>query len=91
MTVWNEELFIRDMRFPENDPRRQVCRAHRHLMEDGTPGGSGLWDPKEILIEDVNYRKFQTSGGRLPHCELCEHGDMIPPSERFYASTYRPE
>ena len=50
-------------------------------------GASGKIDPKEILLNGVNYRQLED---RNPHCELCEGGDMIPLEERFYSSKYKP-
>ena len=54
-----------------------------------------MWDPKEMMIGrffwDLNFREFKTKGGRVPHCHLCERGDMIPPSERFFHPKYSPE
>jgi hypothetical protein len=90
---WTDLLFITDPSFPVGHPRHEVAaRINRHRTEAGVIGGSGQWDPGKgfIQIEGKLYRKFKTKGGKEPHCELCENGDMIPSSERFYDSTYRP-
>ena len=83
----NEEYFLLDDRFPPTDPHHIVLRAHCFRAEDGSIGGSGKIDPKEMVIGDTNYRQLEFEN---PRCELCESGDMIPLEERFLSSTYRP-
>lgn len=85
--VRTEEHFLRDNRYPPDDDRHIVLRAHCFRTEDGLIGASGKIDPKEILLNGVNYRQLED---RNPHCELCEGGDMIPLEERFYSSKYKP-
>lgn len=85
LCVSNEETLILDDRFPISDPRHEVARFHRHITDSGGYGASEKPDPKDIVIENTNYRGI---GPRL--CELCESGDMIPPEERFFLSIYRP-
>ena len=83
LTVWEK-----------GDPRREVAsEVNRHVASDGTVGGSGKWDPAkgDLHISGKLYRKFKMNGGRVPYCELCENGDMIPESERQYDSMYRPK
>jgi hypothetical protein len=91
INTWNDNLFVLDDAFQVGERQHQVALAHRHRTDTGVIGGSGLWDPKEILIHGINYRKFSTKGGREPLCELCERGDMVRPQERFYESRYRPK
>jgi len=88
--TWNDELFILDDMYSEDKHQHDVARAHRYRTDDDTIGGSGLWDPKEIMLQDVNYRIFSTKKGRPPTCELCEADDMIPPWKRHYGAKYRP-
>ena len=83
----NEEHFLLDDRFPRKDDRHIVLRAHCFTTEDGTIGGSGKIDPKEMIIGDINYRQLAFEN---PRCELCEGGDMIHPKHRFQSSTYKP-
>jgi hypothetical protein len=88
-----ELLFVTDPNFPIGDPRHDVALdANRHKTDAGVIGGSGKWDPGkgQIQLDGKIYAKFRTRGGRQPHCELCEEGDMIHPSERFRDSVYRP-
>jgi hypothetical protein len=91
VNTWNDNLFVLDDAFQVGHHEHQVALAHRHRTDSGIIGGSGLWDPKEIMIRGINYRKFSTKGGRDPSCELCERGDMISPSDRFYDSRYKPD
>src|ERR1039457_210130 len=85
--VWNDELFLLNDAFPPKSERHIVLRAHCFRLEDLTIGASGVPDPKELLIGDINYRQLEYSN---PACELCEGGDFIPRRERFYGSSYRP-
>lgn len=87
LTIW-------DPRYESGDPRREVAaQVNRHVTDSGVVGGSGLWDPAkaELSIQGTRYRKFKTAGGREPRCELCEGGDMIPETDRFVDSEYRPK
>ncbi len=69
--------------------RHIVFRSHCYRLADGSIGGSGKLDPKEILVGDVEYRQLTFENAR---CELCEDaGDMIPPDERFFNAKYRPQ
>ena len=83
--ITNRNLYIRDHRFEPNDQRHEVARVHMHITVSGTIGASGLPEPKEMVIGDLYYR----GRGNRP-CALCEGGDMIPDSERFWGSTYHP-
>jgi hypothetical protein len=83
----NEEHFILNDKFPLKHERHIVLRAHCFRADDGSIGGSGKLDPKELLIGDINYRQLEFDN---PRCELCEAGDMIPPWKRFGSSTYEP-
>jgi len=85
--VTNEEHFLRDARYPPDDDRHIVLRAHCFRTEDGSIGASGKIDPKEILLNGINYRQLAFVN---PRCELCEGGDMIPVEQRFFNSKYRP-
>ena len=87
LKIATEEHFGRNDDFPEGHDRHIVFRAHCYRLDDGSIGASGLIDPKEMLIGDINYRQLAF---KEPRCELCEGGDMIPASERFSSSTYRP-
>lgn len=89
--TWNDNLYIMDDKYPVGHHRHEVARAHRHRAEDGTIGASGQWDPKELMIGHVNFRKFETKGGKEARCQWCESGDMIPPKDRFRDSIYRPD
>src|SRR5579871_5372147 len=60
VNTWNDNLFVLDDTFQVGDRRHQVAVAHRHRTDDGIIGGSGLWDPKEIMIRQINFRKFST-------------------------------
>jgi hypothetical protein len=81
----NRNYYIRDSRFLSDDPRHEVARVHMHITETGEIGASGKPDPKEMIIHGVEYR-----GRGFRRCELCENGDMIPPDQRFFNSTYGP-
>lgn len=85
--VTTEEHFLRDERYPSNDDRHIVLRAHCFRTEDGSIGASGKMDPKEIMLNGINYRQLDPSN---PHCELCEGGDRIPVEQRFFNSKYKP-
>ena len=89
--TWNDNIFITDNKFAVGHHRHQIAIAQRHRTDDGTIGASGLWDPKAMMISDINYRKFSTKAGKAPRCQLCERGDMIPVSGRFYDSKYKPD
>ena len=95
VNTWTELQSIMDDRFPIGHHRHEVALLHRHRADDGTIGGSGMWDPKEMMIRrlfwDLNFREFKTKHGREPHCNLCERGDMIPKKERFFNPKYAPE
>jgi hypothetical protein len=94
-TDWNNQLcvateavFIEDRSFPVGHHRREVARAHQYRTDQGTLGGSGKADPKDLMLGDVNFRIIKR---RLPRCVLCEDcGDMIPPEQRFHNSHYKP-
>jgi len=85
--VYTEEHFLKDERYPPDDDRHIVLRAHCYRTEDGLIGASGKVDPKEIMLNGINYRQLEH---RNPRCELCEGGDMIPVEQRFYGSKYKP-
>lgn len=87
LLVLTQDLTIVDVNFPEGHHRRDVAKAHRFITDEGMVGASGLTDPKDLMIGDINYRLLKE---RNPHCELCEGGDMIPPEERFHSSKYKP-
>jgi hypothetical protein len=86
--VFNDDIYLLDDRFPSSDGRHIVLRAHCFRTESLEIGGSGKIDPKEIVIGTNNYRQLDPDN---PACALCEGGDMIPPSERFMGSSYRPD
>ena len=90
---WTDLLFIVDPRFPVGDVHHLVAaEVHRHRTDEGIIGGSGRWDPSKarLQINGSLYARFKTKGMRAPRCELCENGDMILPSERFFDSVYKP-
>jgi hypothetical protein len=87
ISTWNDELFVFDDRYAVGHHRHDVARIHQHRCEDGSLGGSGLPDPKDLMIDDTNYRGLKKKN---PVCALCTSGDWIPPEERFFASTYKP-
>jgi hypothetical protein len=93
--TWTDLLFLIDDNFTQGHHLHQVALAHRLRTDNGTICGSGLWDPKAMMISrlffDVNYREFRTKGGRAPVCNLCERGDMIPPNKRSYSPKYSPD
>jgi hypothetical protein len=84
----NEEHFLEDPRFPPKHERHIVLRAHCFRLIDGSIGASGKVDPKEMLIGDIQYRQLEFVN---PTCALCNSGDMIPYSERFFSSKYKPD
>jgi hypothetical protein len=61
--------------------------AHCFRLANGKLGASELFDPKVMVIGEVNYRRLEYAN---PRCALCEAGDMIPSEERFFGSTYKP-
>jgi hypothetical protein len=85
--VISDEVVIIDDAYPMGHHRHEVARAHRYITDTGVIGASGLVDPKDIMIEDTNYRGIKRKN---PHCDLCESGDMIQPKDRFYDSKYNP-
>ena len=85
--ITSQEIIIFDDAYPVGHDRHEVVRAHRFVTDTGTFGASGLIDPKDIMIGDVNYRLLKTKN---PHCTICERGDMISPGDRFHGSKYRP-
>ena len=82
-----EKHYLIDDSYPSDDPRNVVLEAHCTRYQNGQLGGSGLLDPKEIVIGDVIYGRL---GANHPNCALCEGGDMIPSEERFYNARYAP-
>ena len=91
--VLTDRLTVWDPQFPEGHPLRQVAsKITRHKTATGKVGGSGLWDPGKgsLNIDGKRYRRFKTTDGKHPRCELCEAGDMIPAEERQFDSGYRP-
>ncbi|HTA66674.1 MAG TPA: hypothetical protein VK776_00285 [Bryobacteraceae bacterium] len=85
--IINHDMLILDRSYPPEHHRHEVARVHRFITDTGLTGASGLPDPKELTIGDINYRGITKNN---PHCELCEGGDMIPPAERFKRSWYKP-
>jgi hypothetical protein len=85
--VTNHDMLILDRKHPPSHHRHEIARVHRFITDTGAIGASGLPDPKELMIGDLNYRGITKS---RPHCELCEGGDMIALGERFHGSWYRP-
>ena len=71
LCVRTEEILIVDHTYPAGHHRHEVARLHRFVTEDGTTGASGLPDPKELMIGDLNYRMLKHKN---PRCELCEGG-----------------
>ena len=91
---WTDLLFVVDPRYLAGDYRREVARkVNRHRSDDGTICGSGKWDPGKarLQIDGIMYARYETKGGRSPHCELCEGGDCIPVEKRFFNSEYKPD
>jgi hypothetical protein len=87
LIVANEENFILDDNFPAKHECHIVARLHCHRLADGSIGASEKMDPKELLIGNINYRQLDFKN---PLCSLCEGGDFIPRSKRFYNAKYRP-
>lgn len=83
----NVETYLLDDRYPAKHERHIVLRTHHFECADGSIGGSGKLDPKEITVGDSQYRQLECEN---PRCELCEGGDMIPREQRFMTSTYKP-
>lgn len=88
---WTILLFVVDPRYPVGDYRHSVAEQvnrHRENKDSGIFCGSGKWDPgkSRLQIDGNLYGRFKTKGGKEPHCELCENGDMI--QQRFYDSVY---
>jgi hypothetical protein len=83
----NQQNFLLDDTYPPKHPRHVVLRSHCFRQQNGAIGASGLIDPKEITIGDINYRQLANDD---PHCELCEGGDMIALEDRFDSSKYKP-
>lgn len=84
LTVWDKSK-------EEGDPFRDVAlEVNRHLTEGGTVGASGKWDPSsgELQINGIIYRKFKTTKGRIPTCQMCDAGDTV--EKRFEESTFQP-
>jgi hypothetical protein len=46
-------------------------------------GASGRIDPKEVLAGGVLYVRPEF---KIPRCEICDAGDIIPTEERFFGS-----
>ena len=89
LRFYNRETFLQDPTYPKGHERFIVLRAHSYRTQTKEIAGSGLNDPKEMIVGDRNYRQFEDP--KHPHCDLCEReGDMIHNEERFYGSTYRP-
>jgi hypothetical protein len=88
LRIATEEQFGHDDSFPPKHERHIVFRSHCYRLADGSIGSSGKFDPKEMLIGNIQYRQLAFEN---PHCEICEdHGDMIPIEERFFGSKYKP-
>ena len=77
---------IIDPSLPEDDAGGIVAKVHFQRTSSGEIGFSGKRDPK--LITKGRTRYIDLAPGFA--CELCTTGDMIPSSQRFKYSTYRP-
>lgn len=62
---------------------RSICAA----CWNNTVCGSEKMDPKELLIDNINYRQLEFKN---PTCALCEGGDFISRRKRFFSSQYKP-
>ena len=87
VAVWQQEIYVKDRTFAPADPRHIVLEAYCARTADGTITGSGLIEPKEIVIRGTFHRRLEFNN---PRCHLCETGDMIPLEERFITSRYKP-
>jgi hypothetical protein len=87
LLVANENHYLLDDRYPPQHKRHTVLHAHCFRTELGEIGASGKIEPKEMLVGNIEYRQLEFVN---PSCELCSGGNMIPPQERYYSSTYRP-
>lgn len=45
-----------------NQDNEEVARVHQYVKPDGTLGGSGLPDPKRLLIDGILYRIVKGDG-----------------------------
>lgn len=52
--VYSVECYYRD-----KGSGAQLARTHHYLRADGTIGGSGLVDPKELRLNGVHYRQHK--------------------------------
>src|ERR1019366_2185120 len=64
--VWNQEHYLLNDAYSARDPRHTVLEAHCFRLADGRVGASGLIDPKNIVIGDINYRQLEYAN---PRCE----------------------
>ena len=88
LLIYNEQHFLLDDKYPKGHPRHIAFKSHCFRTDTGIIGGNEKLDPKTIIIDRFRYIQLATVD---PVCEVCTDGDMIPPSERFYSSAYRPE
>ena len=93
---WHQTHELLDHTLDPLDPSYIVVETHCFRLANGAIGRSGLLEPKNLVIDGVNYRGLDY-GGNL-RCELCERAgqrDMIPLEARFWNGDpnkgYRPQ
>jgi hypothetical protein len=87
VAVWHVNIYLHKIG-SLIDHDYEVLQAYCGMTDDGIITGSGLMDPKNIIIDGINYCQLSRS---KPSCDLCENGDMIPLEERFMNAKYIPE
>ena len=84
---WHVNIYLQKADSDPSDPEYTVLEAYCGMTVDGKITGSGLLDPKDILIDGINYCQLSNAA---PTCEICESGEMIPAEERFMNAKYCP-
>ena len=87
VAVWHVNIYLRKKFGNPSDPDHVVLEAYCGLTADGRITGSGLMDPKDIVIDALNYCQLSKA---QPVCGICQGGDMIPFEERFMNAPYAP-
>lgn len=87
VAVWHVNIYLRRRFGDASAPDHVVLEAYCGLTATGEITGSGLMDPKDIIIGGIEYCQLSNA---KPNCDLCTSGDMIPMEERFMGARYAP-
>jgi hypothetical protein len=104
--ISSHEVYFYDESLPPDHLGYEVARAHWYRTAEGAIGGSGLPDPKDLILPNTEYQTEAPGYSHVQHrlrkedkiqkkekpCRLCER-DPIPDEERSWEwkKKYRPD